>query len=288
MSEATTAAAIAIWKVFHMAFNGSGTFVRLFNWVTDKANTVPVTASRMDSEMDGMATGLSTSICKDGQTTTTARVPFTLGVSSMAGAAGGASYSQINDNDTGIYFPATNSVAVTCGGTTGFTVTGTTMTISVPVSVSAGTLGGNPITAFPSGTGMLFRNSSAPTGWTKSVAINDSALRLVSGNLVDGGSTNFSSVFAARSIAQANLPVVQITVTGTCPAPTIGGGAALGVAAGSGTTTAGGATFNTYDSAAFGALQNTSLTSGATAALGSGTTMDFAVKFTDVIIATKD
>jgi hypothetical protein len=59
-----------------MAFNGSGVFVRLFNWATDKTNSVAVTASRMDSEMDGMATGLSTCITKDGQQTTTARIPF--------------------------------------------------------------------------------------------------------------------------------------------------------------------------------------------------------------------
>jgi hypothetical protein len=59
-----------------MAFNGTGTFVRIYNWVTDKINSVPITASRMDSEMDGMATGLSNCITKDGQTTITANIPF--------------------------------------------------------------------------------------------------------------------------------------------------------------------------------------------------------------------
>jgi microcystin-dependent protein len=59
-----------------MAFNGSGTFNRLYNWVTDKANSIVITASRFDDEMDGMATGLSTCITKDGQTTLTANIPF--------------------------------------------------------------------------------------------------------------------------------------------------------------------------------------------------------------------
>ena len=59
-----------------MARNGSGTFVRLFNWVTDLGNSVPVTASRMDSEQDGFATALSESIARDGQTTLTANIPF--------------------------------------------------------------------------------------------------------------------------------------------------------------------------------------------------------------------
>ncbi len=59
-----------------MAFNGSGVFNRLFVWGTDKTNLVPVTASRMDSEMDGFATGLSTCITKDGQTAITAAIPW--------------------------------------------------------------------------------------------------------------------------------------------------------------------------------------------------------------------
>lgn len=59
-----------------MAFNGTGTFVRIYNWVTDKINSVPITASRMDTEMDGFATGLSNCITKDGQTTVTANIPM--------------------------------------------------------------------------------------------------------------------------------------------------------------------------------------------------------------------
>lgn len=49
------------------AFNGSGTFVRSFNWVTDKTNGVNITASRVDTEDDGYATGLSLCVTRDGQ-----------------------------------------------------------------------------------------------------------------------------------------------------------------------------------------------------------------------------
>ena len=59
-----------------MAFNGSGTFVRLYSWANDKANNIKVRADRMDNEMSGMATGLSTCITKDGQTTVTANLPM--------------------------------------------------------------------------------------------------------------------------------------------------------------------------------------------------------------------
>lgn len=59
-----------------MAFNGSGTFERIYNWVNDKANGIKIVASRMDGEFDGIATGLSNCITKDGQTTITQNIPF--------------------------------------------------------------------------------------------------------------------------------------------------------------------------------------------------------------------
>lgn len=49
------------------AFNGSGLFVRSYNWVTDKINGVNITASRVDTEDDGFAAGLSNCVTRDGQ-----------------------------------------------------------------------------------------------------------------------------------------------------------------------------------------------------------------------------
>lgn len=57
------------------------------------------------------------------------------------------------------------------------------------------------VTAFPSGTVMLFVQSTAPTGWTKSTAHNDKALRVVSGAVGSGGSVAFSTAFASQSIS---------------------------------------------------------------------------------------
>ena len=42
---------------------------------------------------------------------------------------------------------------------------------------------------------MLFQQSSAPTGWTKDTSLNNRALRLVSGNVGDGGGNSFTGVF---------------------------------------------------------------------------------------------
>lgn len=51
-------------------------FNRVHNWVQDKANAILINASRMDEEFDGIATGLSSAITKDGQTTVTADLPM--------------------------------------------------------------------------------------------------------------------------------------------------------------------------------------------------------------------
>lgn len=59
-----------------MAFNGSGVFVRLYNWVNDRNNGIDILASRMDGEMDGFATGLTDCVTKDGQSTPTNDIPF--------------------------------------------------------------------------------------------------------------------------------------------------------------------------------------------------------------------
>lgn len=58
----------------------------------------------------------------------------------------------------------------------------------------------SPETSFPSGTAMLFQQSTAPTGWTKQTTHNDKALRVVSGSVGSGGATGFSSVFGASKV----------------------------------------------------------------------------------------
>jgi hypothetical protein len=59
-----------------MAYNGSGVFVRLYNWVSDRNAAIKIRADRMDAEMDGFATGLSTCITRNGQSTVSADLPF--------------------------------------------------------------------------------------------------------------------------------------------------------------------------------------------------------------------
>ena len=63
---------------------------------------------------------------------------------------------------------------------------------------------------------MLFQQSAAPTGWTKDTSRNDRALRIVSGNVGDGGTDSFSSRFnsvvntGGGSVASHTLTESQI------------------------------------------------------------------------------
>jgi hypothetical protein len=57
------------------------------------------------------------------------------------------------------------------------------------------------IELFPTGTAMLFQQTSAPTGWTKSTTHNDKALRVVSGTASSGGTTAFTTAFGTPSVS---------------------------------------------------------------------------------------
>jgi len=55
---------------------------------------------------------------------------------------------------------------------------------SIPDFIAAGSL-------------MFFQSTTAPTGWTKQTTHNDKALRVVTGTATPGGTSSFSSIFAA-------------------------------------------------------------------------------------------
>jgi hypothetical protein len=88
-----------------MPRNGSGTFNRIYNWTTDAGNGIDIEASRMDGEFDGLATGLSNSIAKDGQTTITANIPFNskkiTGIANGSARTDSIALGQVQDNSYG-------------------------------------------------------------------------------------------------------------------------------------------------------------------------------------------
>jgi hypothetical protein len=79
-----------------MAYDGSGNFARP---VSDYVNATVINEVSVNSEMDGIATGLTTAITKDGQTTITANIP--MNSKKLTGlAAGGAAGDSVNLGQT--------------------------------------------------------------------------------------------------------------------------------------------------------------------------------------------
>ena len=93
----------------------------------------------------------------------------------------------------------TSSSGVLTNGVTATTQSASDNTTKVATTAYVTTAIGNA-DAFPSGTVMLFAQSSAPTGWTKQTTHNNKALRVVSGSASSGGSNAFSNTFASRSL----------------------------------------------------------------------------------------
>lgn len=136
-----------------MPFNGSGTFTRVHNWVTDKNALVKITASRMDAEDDGIATGLSTTICKDGQTTTTAVIPFAAGLRASDGTVTVPSLSFTSDTDCGLYRIGANNVGLALAGVKAVDFSTATASFNCAVSLATALTVGN------GGTGVSTTNS---------------------------------------------------------------------------------------------------------------------------------
>lgn len=148
---------------------------------------------------------------------------------------------------------------------------------------------------FPSGTALVFAQSAAPTGWTKVTTTNDAALRLVSGSASSGGSVGFTSAFASQAVggstdgyalAAADIPT-HTHHNGVCDA--IGGGGAFN----HGTVTASpnsASQMTTTSSAGVkeGVTDGGSGGGGAHSHGLTGTSINLAVKYKDVIICTKN
>ena len=112
---------------------------------------------------------------------------------------------RVANGEEGIVVNPNGQVEVYCDNalklnthTSGVTVTGTCT--ATAFSGDGSNLSG--VGAFPSGTKMLFQQTSAPTGWTKvTSSVDNRALRVVSGSAGSGGSVAFTTAFASQSVS---------------------------------------------------------------------------------------
>lgn len=182
---------------------------------------------------------------------------------------------------SGVYWQLLSNLVNVTTDTPGVSGAWTQMT---PVPIASGgtgaTTAGGARTAldvgFPSGTAMLFAQTAAPTGWTKSVTHNNKALRVVSGSASSGGSVAFTTAFASQAVGGtvnnttltiAQMPSHSHSVSSFATA----GGTGLSVGVQDSATLTG--------SQGGDGAHNHSFT---------GTAINLAVQYVDVIIATKD
>lgn len=208
-----------------------------------------------------------------------------------------------------------NTVPVSKGGTGATTLTannvvvgnGTSAVNFVAPGSSGNVLTSNGTTwtsaaaaAFDSGTLMLFQQTAAPTGWTKSTTHNNKALRIVSGTAGTGGTVAFTTAFTSQGVSISGT-------TGSTAAGGTVGNHTLAIARIPSHTH----TYNGWNTTAPGnqgkpQAANTApnLTSGATGggqahnhpfsgsahthSVSGSDTIDLAVQYVDVIIASKD
>ena len=105
-----------------MSYNGSGTFVINSTGQPVITGTV-ISSSTFNSLTADLGTGLSTAITKDGQTTTTAKIPFAFGISAAvasnfaAGTVAAPSIYLSTDTGTGFYRIGANNNGYSVSGT---------------------------------------------------------------------------------------------------------------------------------------------------------------------------
>jgi len=154
--------------------------------------------------------------------------------------------------------------------------------------------------AFTSGTQMLFVQSSAPTGWTKSTTHNNKALRVVSGTVSTGGNAAFTTAFASYT-PSGNVSVSgSVNMSGNIGSTTLSvnqipshshnysrpvGGSDTGAGPGEYTTSQ---TGNTGGGGSHNHNHNLSGALTVNSSSFTGNAKDLAVQYVDVIIATKD
>lgn len=115
----------------------------------------------------------------------------------------GADFSSVDP--AGVLSTAQPNGTLLIGNGSGFSASTLTAGANISITNGAGTItiAGTGATgaSIPAGTVMLFVQSSAPTGWTKSFSHNNKALRVVTGGVSSGGSVGFTSAFVNQGVS---------------------------------------------------------------------------------------
>lgn len=242
--------------------------------------------------LSGVTSAIQTQL--NGKQAAGSYAPATSGTSILKGnGSGGFS----NASAGADYAPATSGSSILYGnGSGGFS----NVTVSTGLTFAGGTLSATGVSPIPTNTKMLFAQAAPPVGWTQVTTYNNYAMRIVSsGGGGTGGSVGFTTAFTTQGVA-GSVSVSGGTVGGTAiteaqmPAhahSAFGNGFVC-------TGNSPGTVLNAVGTgAAFNYVLNTGSTGGGQAhthgftpptASFSGTSINLAVQYLDIIIASKD
>jgi hypothetical protein len=199
-------------------------------------------------------------------------LPLTTGVTGTLPVANGGTCAATLTANNVLIGNGTSAVAFVAPGTTANVLTsnGTSWVSSAPAA------GG---TTIPSGTVMLFAQTAAPTGFTKSTTHNDKALRVVNGAASSGGTVAFSTAFASKAVAGTVGATTLTSAQMPSHTHTYTAGYQTSTQSGCGIQILGFTGSAATGSAGSGGSHDHTFT---------GTAINLAVQYVDIILATKD
>ncbi len=215
-------------------------------------------------------------------------------VTITGGSISGITDLAVADGGTGVSTLTANAILLGNGASSITTVASLGTSGQVLTSNGAGSAPTfQTFSTIPSGTKMLFQQTSAPTGWTKDLTHDNKALRVVTGAAGSGGSVAFTTAFASQTVSGTTSSVAAGgTVAGHAltidqiPSHThtfqfwggSGGGGTSGGGTSNGGTTAATGGSQTHNHGFTGTAHSHTFSS----------TVNLAVQYVDLIIATKD
>lgn len=204
-----------------MPYNGSGTYsAPSSSWNPAVPNTA-ITSDDWNALLSDMSLALTGCVTKDGQSTTSARVPFAVGVSATGSAVSAVAYSRTDDANTGVYFPAADEVGIAAGGVAVMTATATTVTFPVAVTFS----GSPSIAGNLTVTGNLVVNGNTTIGNAAGDTLTVAATGTFSGNQTFNGTATFTSTVTVPDASFSNAKLANMATQTIKGRTTAGSGA---------------------------------------------------------------
>jgi hypothetical protein len=169
-----------------MSWNGAGVFTRLYSWVTDYGNSLPINPTRIDADTNDIVSGLNNCLTRDGQGKPSANLNMNgFKMTNMAAAtiAGDAvRYEQVGA--LALTQGVAASGAVAASGSNADITSLSALTTPVPqirnIQPITAAIASNAITITPSALALEFRNTTLTNGAVTFVQGTPAALVIAS------------------------------------------------------------------------------------------------------------